>query len=585
MMNGVSLISKVLHLYKATKMKNHLFLFFLLLMVETTFSQTFTNPIIRGGHPDPSICRVGDDYYIVNSTFEYFPALPIHHSKDLVNWELIGYGLHRPEQANGVVNLVDVQQDGGIHAPSIRYHDGVFYIIVTNVYSPKDRSKPAEMVNFIITAENPAGPWSEPHHIKGAPGIDPDIYFDEDGKVWFVGTHDTGKPNANGIGEIWVQELDLDKWKLKGERYSIWRGACGGCCVEGPHIYKQHDKYYLLVAEGGTGRHHAVMMACSDSLTGPYESNPRNPILTSRHLSHKNWVHSTGHADLVETTDGRWYMVALGKRNDKDGGSNMGRETHLIPVEWEPTIARWEEVRPEVWEPLHYMWPVAAPETGKIERSATPLPFADKPQHYNDAFADNFDGDKLDLEWNFRRVPKLNTYSLTAKQGYLRLYLQPATFSLREQYSAIGFHQKESEFEYAAKMLFEPKNDQAEAGISLFLQDDNYIHFTIEKKGNQNNLKLAVKERKKELAIVKQVALPQYEGNIIFKVVSKNGKYQYNYSLDGGSTIIPFATTADNLLICRTYIGANLGFYASSNGTPTNEFADFDWVRYQGFVH
>ena len=565
-------------------MKNLLIISLFLALLPDIQGQTFTNPIIRGGHPDPSICRVGDDYYIVNSTFEYYPALPIHHSKDLVNWELIGYGLHRPEQASGLVNLVDVQQDGGIHAPSIRYHDGLFYIIVTNVYSPKDRTKPAEMVNFIITAENPAGPWSEPHHIEGAPGIDPDIFFDEDGKVWFVGTHDTGRPNANGIGEIWVQELDLDNWKLKGERYSVWRGACGGCCVEGPHIYKQHGKYYLLVAEGGTGRHHAVMMACSDKITGPYESNPRNPILTSRHLSNKNWVHSTGHADLVDMPDGRWYMVALGKRSDREGDSNMGRETHLIPVIWEPAIARWEEVRPGVWEPVHYLWPVAAPETGKVERTATPLPFADKPQHYNDAFSDNFDGNQLDLEWNFRRVPQPNTYSLNANKGYLRLYLKAQTFSLRDQYSAIGFRQKETEFEYAAKMAFNPQNNNAEAGISLFLQDNNFIHFTIEKINGQPSLKLVVKAKKRELEIVHQTPLTDYNGDIIFKVVSKNDQYQYFYSLDGGLSYNYFAETADNLLICTSYIGANLGIYASSNGQVSFEYADFDWVKYQGFV-
>ena len=198
------------------------------------------------------------------------------------------------------------------------------------------------MVNFIITAKDPAGPWSDPHVIEGAPGIDPDLFFDDDGKVYFVGTHAVGKPTVNGIGEIWVQELDLESRELKGDRTSVWRGACGGCCVEGPHMYKVNGKYYLMVAEGGTSHHHAVMIAASDDVTGPFESNPRNPIFTSRHLSKSNWVHSTGHADLVELPDGRWYMVALGIRSDVDGASNMGRETHLMPVIWEPAIARWD---------------------------------------------------------------------------------------------------------------------------------------------------------------------------------------------------------------------------------------------------
>lgn len=558
-----------------------LLLFPFLLTAQPT---TFTNPIIPGGHPDPSICRVGDDYYIVNSTFEYFPALPIHHSKDLVNWDLIGYGLHRPEQASGVVNLVDVQQDGGIHAPSIRYHNGLFYIITTNVYTPEDKNRPTDMVNFVITAKDPAGPWSEPHHIEGAVGIDPDIFFDDDGKVWFVGTHDTGNPYQNGIGEIWVQELDIKTWKLKGARHSIWRGACDGCCVEGPHIYKQHGRYYLLIAEGGTGLNHAVMMATSDTITGPYESNPRNPILTSRHLSNKNWVHSTGHADLVELPDGRWYMVALGKRNDRDGDSNMGRETHLMPVIWEPAIARWEEVRKDVWEPIEYLWPVVAPETGKIERSDTPLPFPNKPQNYNDTFSDNFDSRELDVEWNFRRVPKPNTYSLTAKKGYLRLYLQPATFSLREQYSAIGIRQKESAFEYTAKMEFKPKLGQAEAGISLFLQDDHYINFTVKIERGRPTLQVIAKGKKDKGKVIEKEWLDDYQGHIVFKLVSKDQQYHYHYSLDDGATFQPFTTTDDNLIICRSYIGANLGIFATSNGEATKEYADFDWVRYQGVV-
>ena len=368
---------------------------------------TFINPIIPGGYPDPSICRVGDDFYIVNSSFEYFPGLPIHHSKDLVNWELIGYGLHRPSQASGAVNLLDVQENGGIHAPTIRFNKGTFYIVTTNMYSQIDKNKPNKTkpnTNFIITATNPAGPWSEPHVIDGAPGIDPDLFFDEDGKVYFVGTHKPGDMTANGIGAIWAQELDLENWKLIGERHSLWEGACDKKHTEGPHIYKEHGKYYLLVAEGGTSFHHAVMIAASDDVFGPYETGLRNPILTSRHLSKKNWVHSTGHADLVKLEDGRWFMVALGKRNERDGHSNMGRETHLMPVIWEPQVVRWQQVSKTKWEPVSYLFPVVAPETGKVER-INPLPFPDQYQYYNDVFHDNFDSKKLKPNWNFRRYP------------------------------------------------------------------------------------------------------------------------------------------------------------------------------------
>ena len=160
--------------------------------VQIHAQETFLNPIISGSFPDPSICRVGDDFYIVNSSFEYFPGLPIHHSRDLVSWELIGYALNHKNISKSLINLHDVQQEGGIHAPSIRYNDGVFYIITTNVYSPTDTSKDAIMLNFVVTSKDPKGPWSLPHIIEGAPGIDPDIFFDDNGKVWFVGTHALG---------------------------------------------------------------------------------------------------------------------------------------------------------------------------------------------------------------------------------------------------------------------------------------------------------------------------------------------------------------------------------------------------------
>lgn len=545
-------------------------------------STTFVNPIIPGAYPDPSICRVGDDFYIVNSSFEYFPGLPIHHSKDLVNWELIGYGLHRAEQASGAVNLVDVQQDGGIHAPTIRYHNGTFYIITTNVYSPKDPKQAAEMVNFIITAQNPAGPWSEPHVIQGAPGIDPDLFFDDDGTAYYVGTHDTGQPEVNGIGEIWVQELDLEQWKLTGKRHSIWRGACGGCCVEGPHLYKEHDKYYLLIAEGGTSYNHAVMLAASEKISGPYESNPRNPVLTSRHLSRNYWINSTGHADMVQLSDGRWYMVALSVRNDLNGRSNMGRETHLIPLSWEPATLRWEEVRPGVWEPLDYLWPVAAPETGKVERS-TPLPFADRPQYNNDAFFDGFDTPTLKLEWNFRRVPKEDSYSLTAKPNYLRLKLQAQNIARRERSSLMGIRQKESDFEYSTDMHFTPGQDGEEAGISHFQKDDNYINYTIVKKQGKEVLQLVIKERDKASRVAAETILENYRGNIQLKIVSQKDRYHYSYSLDSGETFVELFQTTAEVLLSNGYTGAYLGLYACSNGKAVERYADFDWVHYKGF--
>ena len=541
----------------------------------------FINPIISGAHPDPSICRVGNDYYIVNSSFEYFPGLPIHHSKDLVNWELIGYGLHREDQCNGEMNLVDVQSDGGIHAPTIRYHKGTFYIITTNVYNSGD-GRPGLMRNFIITAKNPSGPWSKPHIIEGAPGIDPDIFFDDNGKVYFTGTHSPGDMNSNGIGEIWIQELDIKKWKLVGKRHTVWDGIFG-CCTEGPHIYKEHGLYYLLVAEGGTGKNHAVMIAASENILGPYEENQRNPILTTRHLSNNYFVNSTGHADMIELEDGRWYMVSLGKRNDLDGDANMGRETYLMPMQWESTIVKWEQVSEDRWEPLRYLFPVVAPLTGKVERF-TPLPFTDRPQYINNTVIDDFLNENLDLRWTFIRVPEEKTYSLLENPGFLRLYSKPGKIEDRKRFSLVGFRQKESDFEFEVKMNFLPNKDKVESGVIHYQKEWNYLTSTVIKKRKKYYLEQKLKEKGKEVVTLKKTILKGYDGNIILKVKSNKDRYDFFYSLNDGSSFDYFTSIEAIKVLDRNYTGALLGLFTTSNGVLSQDYADYDWVRYKDFV-
>mgnify|MGYP006092053825 FL=1 len=541
----------------------------------------YINPIISGAHPDPSICRVGDDFYIVNSSFEYFPGLPIHHSKDLVNWELIGHGLHREDQCNQGMNLVDVQSDGGIHAPTIRFHKGIFYIITTNVYNSGD-GEPGLMRNFIITAKDPEGPWSKPHIIDGAPGIDPDILFDTDGKVYFTGTHNPGDMNSNGIGEIWIQELDIKKWKLKGERKTVWDGVFG-CCTEGPHIYKEHGLYYLLVAEGGTGKNHAVMMAASENIYGPYEENPRNPVLTTRHVTNDYFVNSTGHADMIELPDKRWYMVSLGKRNDLDGDANMGRETYLVPMTWEPTIVKWQQVSDTKWEPVRYLFPVASPNTGKIERYET-LPFENKLQYIDNSFIDNFTSPKLDLEWTFIRVPQNNTFSLQSRLGSLRLFSKPGKIEDRKRFSMIGFRQRESDFEYQVKMNFSPNDDKVESGIIHYQKEWNYLTNTILKENKRFYLEQKFKEKGKDEKLLKRIVLKGYVDNITFRVESKKDTYTYYYSLDDGVTFSYFNSIDAIKMLDRNYTGALLGLFSTSNGKKTNDYADFDWVIYKDYV-
>ena len=541
---------------------------FIVFFLSSFGQEKFSNPIIRGGYPDPSICKVGDTFYLVNSSFEYFPGLPIHKSKDLINWELIGYGLDRKSQVSSKVNLIDVQSNGGIHAPTIRYHDGVFYIITTNVYFDVDKQK-ADMINFIITADDPSGPWSDPIHILGAPGIDPDLFFDDDGRVWYVGNQMPKNPNFNGEGEIWLQELDLNEFKLIGEKHLLWRGACGGDWAEGPHMYKKDGRYYLLIAEGGTSFNHAVMVALSDNIEGPYISNPRNPIITSRHLSYDNWVNSTGHGDVIELDDGRSYMVLLGIRNEIARGSNMGRETFLVPVNWEREPFEWKETK--------HLWPVVAAETGRIER-INEVVFSGSIQNEDTSFEDKFESNNLDLKWNFRRYPIENIYHLDKSESRLNLICHQNQIQERGRAALLGFKQTEASFEYSTKMFFEPSNNGSEAGITIFQKDDNYINFTLIRNDDKIVLQsYAVKDT--EIEEFLSESIKKYNGQIEFRIVANEDSYKLYYKTSRKDFEL-FTIFDGDLVISKGYTGAHLGLFATGNGKNTKDFASFDYVNY-----
>ena len=291
------------------------------------------NPLLPGFYPDPSICRVGDDFYMVTSSFSYYPGVPVFHSRDLVNWAQIGHCLHRPEQLP-----LDWQSiSGGVYAPTIRYHDGLFYMVTTNV---------SHGGNFFVTAKDPAGPWSDPVYIKGAPGIDPTIFWDDDGSAWMTGTTDWQEHKPG----VWIGRLDLENACVTGERVLVWQGALvNAWSPEAPHIYKKDGWYYLMIAEGGTEDYHAVTIARSRSILGPYEGYAGNPILTHRHLGLDYPICNVGHGDLVQLADGSWYMVALASRLVGGYHKNMGRETFIAPVDWSGE------------------WPVVSPGTGRVE--------------------------------------------------------------------------------------------------------------------------------------------------------------------------------------------------------------------------
>ncbi|MEU2735189.1 glycoside hydrolase family 43 protein [Streptomyces sp. NPDC007095] len=271
----------------------------------------YDNPVIPGFSPDPSICRAGDDYYVATSSFEYVPGVPIWHSRDLVHWRLIGHALDRPSQ----LALPDTAPAStGVYAPTLRHHDGLFWLITTVV---------AGAGNILVTAENPAGPWSDPVPIA-IPGIDPSLSWDEDGTCWCVFSDD-------GIRAV---RIDPKSGELLGELVHLWSGT-GLQYPEGPHLYRVGEWWYLLLSEGGTERGHALSLARTRALPGPFQPHPANPVLSHRSTNHP--VQNTGHADLVQAHDGTWWMVLLGTRprGDTPMYHGMGRETFLVPVRWQ----------------------------------------------------------------------------------------------------------------------------------------------------------------------------------------------------------------------------------------------------------
>ncbi|MGA5194285.1 glycoside hydrolase family 43 protein [Streptomyces exfoliatus] len=291
--------------------------------------QVVTNPVIPGFHPDPSICRVGDDYYVVCSSFEYFPGIPVFHSRDLVHWTQIGNALDRPSQLR-----LDTSSSGGIYAPTLRRHDGRFWLIVTNVARGEG--------NLLFSATDPAGPWSDPVRLPGVPGIDPDLVWDEDGTCWCT---------VAGVSQV---RLDLATGETLGEPRKLWSGT-GGAAPEAPHLYRIGEYWYLLIAEGGTERGHGVSIARGPTPAGPFEPGPANPILTHRSTDHP--IQNTGHADLVQAPDGSWWMVLLGvrPRGGTPGWHVLGRETFLAPVDWVDGWPVVGKVSPELPAPA---WPL-----------------------------------------------------------------------------------------------------------------------------------------------------------------------------------------------------------------------------------
>ncbi len=536
---------------------------------------TLKNPIIPGFYPDPSICRVGNDFYLVCSSFELHPGIPLFHSRDLAHWEQLCYVMNRENGFHAEKNCYN----GGVMAPTIRYHNGTFYIINANF---SDRG------NFITTATNPAGPWSEPHWLEDVPGIDASIFFDDDGQCYIMGTANIWPDGKGGMRQgIWAAPYDIQHFKLAGEPVALWGGALAGAASpESPHIYHIGDYYYLLIAEGGTEQFHSATIARSKHPLGPYEGNPSNPILTHRHMGYTAPIQNVGHADLIDLPDGSWYAVFLGSRLIDGVSKNLGRETFICPVKWERD------------------WPLFTPDTGKVEAEydapacLTWTEFAPEPVR------DDFDSDKLALSWTLWGTPYEKVYDIADSRLTLRCLSQ----SLAEPLRGMGFHDAKSEDHYVsfvAKRRLQPDTTvtcqmsfvphaQESAGLAIVQAMNHQYHLQVVQQDGQRKVQLVRYHAAFDLqpyfpgftseTMREVLAEADWNSDSILLQLELHGN-DYTFRFGAEENAMTELAKASGFAInpekvgCMT--GEVIGLFATGNGTESDNTASFDWAEYQ----
>jgi xylan 1,4-beta-xylosidase len=522
-----------------------------------------SNPVLPGFHPDPSICRVGEDFYLVTSTFEYFPGVPVYHSRDLVNWRLIGHVLHRPEQ----LNLDGVRSSGGLYAPTLRWHRGVFYLVCTLVGAGAGPGG-----NFVVTATDPAGPWSDPVWLGELDSFDPSLFFTGfftgtgSDEVWFCAARPDRTSTIAGRTEIWVQAFDLRTLSLVGPQTVIWQGALvDAVWAEAPHLYRAPDGGVLLViAEGGTAHDHAMTCARADRVTGPYQNHPRNPVLTHRHLGRRFPVVGAGHVDLVDAPDGNWWAVALAMRTRwADDGYHypMGRETFLAEVVWEDG---WPVVNPGLGALRDHQ-----PGIGQAVRSAS-VPVRD-----------DFDRDVLDLGWSFVRTPRALIADLESRPGWLALHPQPASIEDAGCPAFLGRPQDSWHFVASGLLEFAPRTDRDVAGIVLRQNEDFSLQLLVSLDPDGRKVARAVRR----FAGINEViaVAPVADGPLLLSVTGDGLEYRVAVN------DLPLAKLDGRGLsptLAGGFTGTVIGPYAHAVASPDDEasipMAYWDWFEYRG---
>jgi alpha-N-arabinofuranosidase len=501
--------------------------------------EQYRNPIIPGFYPDPSICRAGDDFYLVTSSFEYFPGVPVFHSRDLIHWEQIGHCLTRESQ----LPLKGVKPSGGIWAPTIRYHEGTFYMTTTNMNG---------YGNFYVYTSDPAGEWSEPVWLPIG-GIDPSLTFDGD-KVYYT-TNQSAPDGTPGISQV---EIDIKAGKMISDIKFIWGGS-GGKMTEAPHLYKIGDFYYLMVAEGGTFFTHMVTIARSKSPWGPFESCPRNPILTNMQ-STKLEVHCTGHGDLVEDRNGNWWMVHLGIRIAQKYMSHLGRETFLAPVEWDG----------DGWPVVNYG------QSADLIAEGPCLPAFEVKAEVE---TDHFDGRQLEYCWNYLRNPYPEDYSLDYKESCMTLWGNSCGISDQDSPALIARRQKYFECEIAASFEFSPAKENEEAGLVLFIT--NQFYYKLVKRKINGKMSLVLEKRADDFFQI-AACMEIEDGPVYIKVIADKLQYTFYYGYCENK-MVKLATASTRFLACevagRCFTGTYAGIYASGNGCKSTVPACFDYFR------
>lgn len=516
----------------------------------------FYNPILQGCYPDPAITRKGDDYFLVSSSFAMFPGVPIFHSNDLVNWTQVGHVLDRTSQ----LKVHDTGISAGVYAPAIKYNpnNDTFYMITTQFAG--------DFGNIVVKTNDPFKGWSDPIKLKFN-GIDPSMFFDEDGKAYVVHNDapDQGKELYNGhrVIKIWDYDVENDQVIAGTDKIIVDGGvdlSKKPIWIEAPHIYKKNGKYYLMCAEGGTGGWHSEVIFISDNPRGPYKPAPSNPILTQRHFpkDRPNKVDWAGHADIVEGPDGKYYGVFLAIRPNEKDRVNTGRETFILPVDWSGEFPVFENG-------LVPMEPKLKMPEGVENKTGQNGYFPNG----NFTFTEDFTSEKLDYRWIGLRGP-LEEFISTTKKG---LQIQPFEVNIKEvkPTSTLFHRQQHKNFSFETTLDYTPASEKDLAGlVALQNEHSNYV-FGITKKGEEYYLLLERNEkprrsRQVESKIVASTVI-DVENPVHLKVQANGDNYEFSYSTNGTDFVNLGGTVSGDILstnVAGGFTGCLLGLYATS---------------------